>query len=335
MIGRATADLHLTERTAPFVWRALAQLREDEEERGGFTVIVGDVWEQADVLSTALLNRLRDELAQFAEKPVIIAGNHDQIGRKGQPDTRNGLEGLQDVAQVVSTPQWEPGLGLLMPYMDPAIFWEVMAEHAQIPLPGTGTPNVWWTHQGWKGTYMNAMRRDTTGLSLSKVTADLVISGHYHMPQNIAQVVYCGSPYEASFAEESQPKSYLIFDGDLEPERVYYADLGAPRHFTVYWDGERPPQEPEGLQTGDYVRVKTPLTRSAVQERRGELQDAGLDRASILAQPDVQRRQVVDDAARPREAAMQWVAGMCGPDEAQPSPAELTEYAEEVQLWSP
>ena len=324
MVIRATSDLHLSARTADVVMRALDALLADAAEHGGPTVIVGDVLDQAISVHGPSFMRLWEKLRSFPDEVYVIVGNHDQF-RTGHPD--NPLDVLNgDNIVVVRQALHTPHLGLMVAYHEPREFVSLVANMKQ----GKSQRRWWWTHQGWKGSYLNAMRKDRDGVSLSHISADLVVSGHYHMPQNLGPLLYCGSPYQTSYAEEGQEKGWLRWEGDnLLPERVAYGDLGAPRHWTVrLTDGDL--ALPPGWREGDKVRVVTDLTRAEVKQHAPRLKKAGLQGASIVAKPSVRALdRALEVTGTPRDAAREHFRASF-PDLSPDADA----WAEEHDLWS-
>lgn len=342
MIIRATSDLHLTQRSAVWVFEALEQLRADDEEHGGATVLVGDILDQAQSVHMPTFNRLRDILTSFRGQVYVVAGNHDQYGHDG----RNALEALhghgQPRIQVVSEPELT-AIGWMLPYLQPDKFWGAIKRlTAEDKTMKGGETKVWWTHQGWRGSYLNNMRRDNEGLSCKRVTADLVVSGHYHLPQNLGPIIYCGSPYETSFAEEGQVKGWLRWEAASAtefreqpkvPKRVPY-QISAPKHWTVLWDlADEKPTAPAGMKQGDKVRVIVNGTRDEVKKRPKALKQAGLEGAAIVADPRGNHRRVIDINTTAQDAAIQFIDRIYGPDEDKLHPANLHLWADEVQLW--
>ena len=322
MIGRATSDLHLSPRTADYVFAALRELRDDAEERGGFTVLVGDILDQPRTVDMPTYNRLRDLLRKWPGDGVyVVVGNHDQYDGE-----RNALEALDGGAcRVVSQPT-VTDIGVMVPYLDPSVFWE---RTAALSAP---KDVAWWTHQGWKGAYLNNMRRDREGLDCGRMNASICVSGHYHAPQNLGRILYCGSPYQTTFAEEGQVKGWLAWDGSIRPVRVPYETVRAPKHWTVEWSpGDDAPKLPDGWREGDKVRIRTTASRDAV--KRSNVLSGALSGASILAAPRLTNRVAIDDGASPREAVRSYVAAVFGTDPNRPDPATLDEWARESDLW--
>ena len=336
-VVRATSDLHLTQRTARWVFEALEVMREDAEKHGGYTVLVGDILDQPETVHMPTWNRLRDILKSFRGRVIVAVGNHDQYH-----GARNALEGLHgNNVDVISEAQIT-GVGLVIPYVPPGTFWDTVKRARRAWKADGGSPdvaNTWWTHQGWRGSYLNSMKRNTDGLSCARIDAELVISGHYHMPQNLGPIIYCGSPWQTSFAEEGQVKGWLRWDNldptsPTVPNRIAF-DLTAPRHHTVLWDlrnGDNP-KKPEGWRKGDKVRIVVNGTRDDAKRNAEAIEAAGLEGASIVADPTGSKREVIDPNADKREAITQYIDRVYGP-EAGLTPEALHEWAGEAGLWS-
>jgi DNA repair exonuclease SbcCD nuclease subunit len=317
MIGRAASDLHLTPKTADWVFAALRELSADAAARGGFTVLAGDILDQPKTVDVPTYNRLRDILRNWPGDIFVLPGNHDQYSHP-----RHALEALDGGAcRIVNTPEVIGDVGLLVPYQPPSSFWD--------SIRGLSA-KVWWTHQGWQGAYLNAMTRDRDGLDCGRMDADLCVSGHYHCPQQIGRIVYCGSPFQGTFAEEGQIKGWLKWDGDVKPQRVAYTTVHAPRHWTVEWVPGTEPAMPPGWRAGDRVRLRTTATRDEVN--RAKVLTGPLSGAAILSAPRNTTRIAVASTS-PVAAAHEWIERVCGPAVNRPDPAALAEWAEEVRLW--
>lgn len=325
MIVRATSDLHLKNTTANYVFAALEELRIDADKHGGVTVLVGDIFDQPHTVHMPTFNALRDLLQTFKGEVFVIAGNHDQYS-----GSRNVLEALEGGnVQVISAPT-ETAYGLMVPYLPPEDFWKAVKK--------LKPASIWWTHQGWKGSYLNNMRRDRDGLSPKMTKGVLVISGHYHMPQNLGKIIYCGSPYQVSFAEEGQQKGWLRweeFDATKPspPSRIPYT-FDSPQYHTVFWDLEKAPVRPKEAKAGDRIRVIVSGTRADAKKKASELKKARLDGAAIVAkQASGSQRTVIDSQASTKEAVHQFIDRVFGPSPEHIEPSKLLNWAEEAELW--
>lgn len=326
---RATSDLHLSETTEAWGFTAL-EIVAHGLGPGDALVLVGDIFDQGLFVPMAVWNRLRDFLAGLAACGVrvyVVVGNHDQYGHAG----RNCLEGLHAPelgVVVVSEAQWTP-LGLMVPYTEPGSWHAAVRAAGEAPTGDNAPPSIVWAHQGFKGAYMNRMRRDTGGLPVADLPGKVLITGHYHMPQNLGYVIYCGSPYQTSFAEEGQIKSFLEWPdvhADPLPQRVPYPDLGAPQHWTVPWQPGTPdPVMPDGHRSGDRVRIVAPVAASEVPKLEGAEVVVKRDPAEVT-------RGVVQ-SSDPRDAVEEYVIAVNGPDVNAPDPLDVLEYAREELGW--
>ena len=237
------------------MFAALTEMRKDAEEYGGITLILGDVLEQPHTVHMRSYIELRQIFAMWPGKVYILPGNHDQFGDRWE----NALIPLNsDNCRVVSEPIWGP-FGRILPYVKPERFkaeLDSIRKGSEVSLP------LVWCHAGFRGAYRNAMSQDRDGVSCLDIPPNhIVVSGHYHMPQNLGRIIYTGSPYETSFAEEGQAKGWLRWEdasADPFPVRIPFSDLGAPRHFTIRWDpSEGPPEVPEAMLPTDRPRIVT------------------------------------------------------------------------------
>lgn len=330
---RAASDLHLAPHTAIYVFQALADLRADAEAHGGPTVLAGDIWDQPKVVDVPLLNRLRDELRAFPGPVIVIPGNHDQYD-----GGRNACEALeQSNVRVINEATIIQDVGLCVPYTDPASWGSIVAPFKP-KLGENGVPPIIVAHQGFKGSYLNSMVRDRSGIRVDGLLDGvLVITGHYHMPQNTAQVIYCGSPYQTNHAETRQAKGFLVWPSrvrsaewtDWLPERRPYTSVTAPHFWTVAWDGVGEPALPAEYRKGDIVRIATALTREALEGAPAKaLKNAGLQGATIITTPTTVQRVNLRGGLNPAEACVEYIAAHPSVD-----PVELREFIEGEGAW--
>lgn len=333
MIGpiRATSDLHLTESSAEVVFAALDALRVDAEATGGITVLVGDIFDQPVNIHMPTWNRLREKLRNWPGTVYVVPGNHDQYGPEWHHNCLEGLAGRS--CRVVTSPRWT-SIGRIIPYTRPEQFTEALK--CVGTAPPVGQPmlkNFVWCHHGFQGAYMNAMKRDTHGVTLDSIPpGHVIIAGHYHMPQVLGPVIYCGSPYEVSFAEEGQQKGWLRWEDPENnplPDRIAY-ELSTPRHCTIRWDpSSGPPEIPPWLAPTDKVRIVA-TSREAANANRDQI-PASLAGAPILAQTQKQTRAAsVTTSSDPREATAEYVLVNFSAF----SSDELHAWAAEHDLWA-
>jgi hypothetical protein len=253
----------------------------------------------------------------------IVVGNHDQYDAP-----RHALEALASSKTSIWSVPGASVLGLMVPYQRTdfakAIGW---AAYGAPPHP-----NILWCHQGFKGAYMNSMLRDRDGVDWTGIPPGyIVIAGHYHMPQTLGPLIYCGSPWETTFAEEGQQKGYLVIKDmsvDRVPVRVPYTKVTAPRHFTVNWDPAiGPPVRPYDAKSTDILRVVAKATKQEVKDAAKLFEDAGLEGVPVIAQPRaVGDRGMLDPTWDLIRAATEYAT------RASPH-LPLREAADEMNLW--
>jgi len=295
---------------------------------GGPTILVGDIFDVAEVLHGESLVALYRILADWPGEILIVPGNHDYPNHSlhSTPLEVFHLAGEGETVWVATEPTWTR-MGLLIPYQRPKDFWG--AVKAAGPRPKWAS-NVWWSHQGWNGAYMNTMRRETKGLTQGNITADLVVSGHYHLPHGVGKVVYCGSPYETTFACEGQVKGFLRWDGKaLYPERVPF-ETSAPKHISIAWDPAAGPPTIPDLRPQDIPRIITTASREVVRSATNQLVQAGVESVPVITRA-ISAAAVRVDVSAPWEAVEVYLVerhGQSGLD-----PVGVQRYAEGAKLW--
>lgn len=333
----ASSDWHLSPDTAPLVWATIRQLTEDARKNGADVLVVaGDLLEQARSLDGGLMLTLRSMLREFPGDVIVVQGNHDQIVRGDWSSSPLlMLEGGN--VRVPDRPTFTE-VGLVVPYSEPRD-WARLTTDALADEPDV--PRVTWAHQGFKGAYQNLMRRDRDGLALPPGLRT-TITGHYHMPQNLGPLIYCGSPYQTGHAETGQIKSFLAF-ADLRagvdcplPDRVAFDRIGV-QYWTLVWDPARedPPALPPEHRDGDVVRLVVDATRAEVQTHDKRLRKAGLETATIVARPSARQRRATLDSRNGTlaQSTTDYLIDVCGPDVNMPDPHDVIRFAQENDLW--
>ena len=334
MIVRATSDLHLTQKTAPLVFAALDELRADAEAHGGVTVLAGDLLDQPYTAHMPIWDRLRELLWGWPGEVYIIPGNHDMHDQEAGRHVLGGLA-HQHRVKVISVPV-STKIGVMVPYIHPKRDFAAALKSGMSARPMDHRVDVLWMHQGVRGAYMNRMVRDTTGLLSGDLPMWTTISGHYHCPQNMGPLIYCGSPYQTSFAEEGQQKGWLRWDDITEetvPKRIGF-EFETPLHYTLDWARERPLEAPDAVRPGvDRVRVRTAMTRTEAASRMDELRDLGIEGAQVLYSDLGQLATEIEQDTAPRQAAAMYIMATMATDVARPDPAAMLEFAQEEGLW--
>ncbi len=335
----ASSDWHLSPSTAPLVWETIRQLHEAAATtKADALVIAGDLLEQARSLDGGLLLTLWRALRSLPCEVYVIQGNHDQIVLGDWASSPLSLLAGGNV-RVIDRPTWTD-LGLMVPYSDPRDWCRIVLDI--MPTEPKNIPQVIWAHQGFHGAYQNRLRRDRDGLA-QPGGLRTTITGHYHMPQNLGPLIYCGSPYQTSHAESGQAKSFLYYESLSAklafpiPARVAFDQIG-PRYWTLTWDpaAEPPPTLPEGHRAGDVVRLILDGTRADARSHAAALRTAGLETVTIVARPAARAVKAApiekSDAGTPGVVAS-YTVGLLGPTEKGPDPYDVIEFAMEHNLW--
>jgi len=261
-----TADFHLTTRKTDeyrwdifkFLGKRCKQLKID----GIF--ILGDLTDKKDNHPSVLVNRLVNELLELADEfPIsIIKGNHDYVD-KDSPFF-NFLDNLPGVA-VYSSPADESIL--------------IEDDGARILyLPHTKQRKKDWKefdfddysiillHQALIGSVASSgytMDKGTPpSLFSTAKTQAVVIAGDIHVPQEVGNVTYCGSPHPIAFGDSFDPR-VLVYDTN-EGELKSYNHIGLKKHKVSVSAPNDIFKEAEILDIceGDHVRVDLHLSKA-------------------------------------------------------------------------
>ena len=193
-----TSDLHLSDQKhAEYRWRIFADLRELVRVKEAKTVyILGDLTNEKDHHSASFVHDVWRGVWLLAMKceVVILKGNHDY--RTGPPFF-----------------QW---LGVI-----PNVRYhhEIWQRNGHLFLPHTRMPSKDWSHLRFE-LYDCIMMHETANRSIVSnghrvpgiepnlgVKEDcLVLSGDVHVPQQVGDIVYVGSPYHVHFGDRFLPR---------------------------------------------------------------------------------------------------------------------------------
>lgn len=320
---RAAADLHLSRVTQQWVLEALAHLRADAEEHGGPTVLCGDLLDVAETVPSSAFLAFHRAVRGWPDL-FILAGNHDQLSRDSG---RTMLSLLADADVTVVTDTHVTDFGAMLAYRHPSTFRARCEALAPRPLV--------FAHQGFRGAYMNAMVRDRDGVNPTDTPAEsVVVTGHYHLPHSIGNIIYCGSPFQLSFAEEGQTKSFLRWEpGEAWPTRVPFR-TSAPTHYTVRWHPDAgPPEPPDAVQPHDKVRVVTTVDRNTARKAAGQLKQAGLEGAAVVTSSLDDLAVTVEAGAEAPVAVWKYLDALYLADPRRPASDAVVEAAEQEGLW--
>jgi hypothetical protein len=210
MTWLVSADLHLSDRPKDsyrfgiFDWLA----KQQQKHNVSATFILGDLTDRKDNHSSALVNRVIDELLKLKPPVYILRGNHDGID-PNNPFFRflQTIEGL-DFVVAPALLQRGPVQGVaLIPHQP-----DQAALDRACGIVGHKMAGV-MMHQ----TLQGAMAE--TGMPLSGLRCPLVearkpltwVSGDVHTPQTLnCGLTYVGAPYHVRFGDDYDPRVLLL-----------------------------------------------------------------------------------------------------------------------------
>ncbi len=258
MTWLATADLHLSDRPkdqyrfAIFDWLA----RQQQKYKVDATFVLGDLTDRKDNHSSALVNRVIDELLKLRPPVYILRGNHDGVD-PSNPFFRflQTIEGLDFVVEPTVLPN---GVAMIPHQPDQA----ALDRACGIVRPSMAGVMM---HQTLDGAMAE------TGTRLSGLRCPLIeamrparvwqrwYSGDIHTPQRLTGgLTYAGAPYHVRFGDDFEPRVLLI--GNTE------TDLHFPclRKWTIRTGKEFVPTP--RVRKDDHVKIIATLPPEEVVE---------------------------------------------------------------------
>lgn len=274
------SDLHLrndaTKDTSTLVLGTiLPEILKEARIRGEKRIAcLGDVLHFRYKVSASLFNNLRDwclDVVADGTELIFLPGNHDQYDITG----RNALEPLASIpgVQVHTHASYDKTHNeLWVPYRRSTDAILKMLEDLKFERPP-----VCYTHLGFRGAFRNDGIRSEDGIPLDQFQRyRWVISGHYHRPYTIENVVYVGSPYQTRADESDQAKGFIILNG--ESLEFVERQWGKRYHRIELAKGES--LDLSQVAPGDDVRVKT-ATGVDPQAIGRQLESAGIGRHTV------------------------------------------------------
>lgn len=260
-----SADLHLSDRPRDdYRWGLFPWMARMQRLYGvTATILLGDLTQEKDKHSSALVNRLVDELIGLEPPIYILRGNHDGI-RPDNPYFRflSTIEGVQFIIE----PTYAQELG--------AAFIPHCQNQAELDAAcGSvgGTMKAVFLHQCLTGAIAES-NRALTGLAWPlaglKQPSLGVYSGDIHRPQRLAcGVTYVGSPYHVRFGDDFTPRVLLIKGG--KEQDLFFE---APRKWALTVRDADDILHNEDLRSGDQVRLTIEMAREEAVEHAAHKQ---------------------------------------------------------------
>jgi hypothetical protein len=213
------------------------------------TFLLGDITDQKDRHSSALVNRIIDELMWLQPPVYILMGNHDYVNSK-TPFFKflNTIEGIHFITEPCYLERENVALIPHQPNQ------EAFDTACEIIPKGAGV----MTHQLFTGAIGETGTR-LTGLGCPAIEAKRprwCLSGDIHKPQQVGIVTYVGAPYAIRFGDEYEPRCLLV---DKGMQTIQY---NAPRKFTLRIQDPEEIKMDDRLYEGDQIKVLLKLNRS-------------------------------------------------------------------------
>lgn len=214
------ADVHYSMTTLPLAEAAMRQAIAKANDLGIPLIVAGDLHETKANLRGECVKAMLETFELCDERPYVIIGNHCRINERSK---EHSLNFLKHACNVTNHPVFvrEVGSWLIPYYSDPSELRTIL-EYIEKPARLI-------MHQGVTDTNSGHYIQDKSALP-KEVFADFrVISGHYHMAQDlkcgrprkgaVGLFSYIGNPYTLNFAEANDPSkgfAVLYEDGFLE-----------------------------------------------------------------------------------------------------------------------
>jgi calcineurin-like phosphoesterase family protein len=169
--------------------------------------ILGDLTEQKNYHSAALVNRCIDALVKiqegYCQHIVLLRGNHDYEADVDNPFF--GFTGYIDGFDYIREPTRTAEHDILLPFNRDPSHWDALKDM------DVGSARMILTHYTFKGAIGNN-GIPLTGIEPPSTTVPIV-SGDVHVPQKFRNITYVGAPYTVDFGDDYQPRVLLRENG--------------------------------------------------------------------------------------------------------------------------
>lgn len=262
-------DLHLTDRPRDayrfdiFKWIVKQQAKYKPEA----TFIMGDLCDQKDRHSAALVNRIVDELGRLSAV-YILMGNHDYIDPK-TPFFKflSKLKGVFFFAEPCIF-----GNVAVIPHCREQDRFDAACEKIG---EQEGRADYLLVHNTFSGA-ISETGKELSGFSTGQIQFVNpkygVFAGDIHRPQHTDNITYVGSPYHIRFGDDFEPRCLL-----LERDLVTDLHFDCPRKWKLAVRDADEILKDKRLLAGDQVKITVELAREEAvewQNYRNQIKDA-------------------------------------------------------------
>lgn len=308
MVGIISGDWHLTDRAEDsYRWDVFAFLKRTADKTGAkFLICLGDLTDLKDNHSSRLVNRLVDELRKLSEQMElwILVGNHDYVD-SSEPFFRflRGYERIHFIRKPTAK-LIGPKNVLFLPHTSR---WR--KAWRDVKLKGRDLIVLHQTFDGAFGDNGQELHGIPSRVfGRDRVGRAVVVSGDVHLPQEIGNITYCGSPHPITFGEEHEPR-VLVWDGhkiESFPRSTLKKRIIRVRSTSALQSAF----DAEKLVEGDWVRIVLQLDRAEFadwEEHKAQARKIAGARQLIVKGIKVEerkRKKIIDadEAAKPVSA---------------------------------
>ena len=253
-------------------------------------IIAGDIGEKKNIVDTRAFVRLQEIFNSYPSLHfVLLGGNHDISNRSDYISSVQLFNGLDNIT-TITKPQIIDGI-YYVPYTNTMIDDIVnFNEHEKAP--------ILVSHLGLSDAILSSGISLQSRLKSSDLNKfSLVFLGHFHMPQFINNVWYCGSPVPLR-ADEKEDKRFLVVDSEtLEVESIPTTGYRRYHEFVITDDNVEDALEilkqAESLkENGHHIKIK-----KEVQEIPSEVLEEVSDSLVIVDayEPEIEIRGISTD----------------------------------------
>jgi hypothetical protein len=210
-------DLHLTPKPDDeYRWGLFPWLRDICRKHKIRTLIfMGDTTDAKDYHSSTLVNRILACILMCKEEVdeiIILLGNHDYL-RDGHAffEFLNTYPGITFVSKPLAATAGVDRASLFLPHTKDLSTWDIwdFSKYDYVFMHQTVSGSFASNGQQMEGE-LNA-----TFKALPKIQ---IYSGDIHVPQDVGDVRYVGSPYHVHFGDKFIPRCLIINEDDSETE---------------------------------------------------------------------------------------------------------------------
>lgn len=245
--------------------KALDKMLSVAEDEGRTVLFLGDLFHQRGRVATNVMNWAMKTISDHPNVGIImIEGNHDNVSNSIHSESSlEVFSHLPNVDLIEETKTFTHGGDLIT-----AVSYGEEYEDIKKYINSTHA-NIFIGHLGVEGAKGSGLSKLDGAFSVGDLTQgnfDLVLLGHYHKRQMLANnAMYVGNPVAQDFGDEGQEKGYVTFEvKDDRVEGLKFHKLDYPMFIKVTKDNVTQYHDLDTLAKDNYVRVVLP--ESAIKE---------------------------------------------------------------------